>query len=379
MTRPLKLAYVGPAASVTFRRWVEWFAARKHEVTVLTVEPAPSPMFRQIDLRESRGPRRLGRVMSALRLGKELNRLCPDLVHVHYVRGLAWGAVRQVRCPVVATPWGSDVLEEQGAFKEWYSRPLTRGVLNRADLVTVHSAYMEERVRPLLESGRRVVRIGWGVDLTKFREGVGVGVLRRQWELRGDQPVLFSPRLGQRLYRHEGVIRAMPAILKKVPHAVLAIAEQFPDASYLAELRTLVGDLKLGPHVRFIGSVPYERMPAWFNLADAVVMMPESDGMPNSLLETMACGSVPVLAPLPQYREAVEHGVNGFLVEPDPSAISHAVIRAMSEPVLRREMAERNRTFAETCADQDKEMARMEGWYSRLIGGAAARTEPCAA
>lgn len=379
MTRPLKLAYVGPAASVTFRRWVEWFAARKHEVTVLTVEPAPSPMCRQIDLRESRGPRRLGRVMSAWRLGKELNRLRPDLVHVHYVRGLAWGALRQVRCPVVATPWGSDVLEEQGAFKEWYSRPLIRGVLNRADLVTVHSAYMEERVRPLIESGRRVARIGWGVDLTKFREGVGVGALRRQWELRGDQPVLFSPRLGRRLYRHERIIQAMPAILKKVPHAALAVAEQFPDVSYLAELRTLVGDLKLGPHVRFIGSVPYEQMPAWFNLADAVVMMPESDGMPNSLLETMACGSVPVLAPLPQYREAVEHGVNGFLVEPIPSAISHDVIRALSEPVLRREMAGRNRAFVETFADQDREMARMEGWYRRLAGLERESAEPCAA
>jgi glycosyltransferase involved in cell wall biosynthesis len=375
----LTLAYVGPAASVTFRRWAEWFAVRGHDVTVLTVEPDPSPSFRQIDLSESHGPRRAGRLLSAVRLGKALSRLQPDLVHVHYVRGLAWGSTWNVHSPLVVTPWGSDVLEEQGAFKEWYSRPLTRRVLNRADLVTVHSAYMEGRVRPLLNPGRMVARIGWGVDLTKFKGELGVGALRRQWELRGDQPVLFSPRLTQRLYRHERIIQAMPAVLKRIPEAVLIIAEHFPDTAYVAELRQLVASLKLTKQVRFVGSLSYEQMPLWFNLADATVMIPESDGMPNSLLEAMACGSVPVLAKLPQYREVVEHGSNGFLVEPDPSAISQAVIKAMAEPVLRREIGLRNRSVVEACADQAKEMTRMEGWYRRLAGRERERVEPCAA
>ncbi len=379
MTRGLKLAYVGPAASVTFRRWAEWFAAHGHDVTVLTVEPDPSPPFRQIDLSESRGPRWLGRVMSAVRLGQALRRLQPDLVHVHYVRGLAWGLSWNVQGPLVVSPWGSDVLEEQGAFKEWYSRPLTRRLLNRADLITVHSAYMERRVRPLLNSGQMVARIGWGVDLTAFKGELTVGALRRQWGLRGDQSVLFSPRLAQRLYRHERIIQAMPVVLKRVPEAVLVIAEHFPDPDYVQELKQLVAGLKLTDHVRFVGSLPYEQMPLWFNLADATVMVPVSDGMPNSLWEAMACGSVPVLAKLPQYRELVEPGVNGYLVEPEPAAISQAVIKAMTEPVLRREIAHRNRTVAEASADQNKEMARMESRYRQLAGRDRKRMEPCAA
>ena len=379
MTRALTLAFIGPAASVTFRRWVEWFAMRGHDVTVLTVEPHASPAFRQMDLSQTRGPRRIGRVISAVRLGRELARLQPDVVHAHYVRGFAWGAGWNLRAPLVVTPWGSDVLEEQGAFEEWYSRSLTRRVLNRANVVTVHSAYMEQRVRSLLNQGPTVVRIGWGVDLTRFKGELGVGQLRRQGGLRGDQPVLFSPRLMQRLYRHERIIQAMPAILKRVPEAVLVLAEHCPDVAYVEELKQLVEQLKLTTQVRFVGSLPYEQMPLWYNLADATVMVPESDGMPNSLLEAMACGSVPVVAKLPQYRGVVEPGVQGFVVEPESSAISQAVIKAMTEPVLRREMANRNRAWVETQADQNKEMARMERWYERLAGGEREQVESCAA
>lgn len=379
MTRALKLTYIGPAASVTFRRWAEWFTARGHDVTVLTVEPHASTAFRQIDLSETRGPRRVGRVISALRLTRALAQLQQDVVHAHYVRGLAWGVAWNQQAPLVVTPWGSDVLDEQGAFREWYSRGFTRRVLNRADLVTVHSAYMEQRVRPLLNQGQAVARIGWGVDLTRFKEELGVGQLRRQWGLRGDQPVLFSPRLMQRRYRHERIIQAMPAILKRVPEAVLVLAEHCPDPAYVEELKHTAARLRLSAQVRFIGSLSYEQMPLWYNLADATVMVPESDAMPNSLLEAMACGSVPVLASLPQYRELVESGVNGFVVDPEPSAIGQAVIRAMTEPVLRREIAHRNRALVEVHADQDKEMTRMESWYERLAGRGRGRVESCAA
>jgi glycosyltransferase involved in cell wall biosynthesis len=66
-----------------------------------------------------------------------------------------------------------------------------------------------------------------------------------------------------------------------------------------------------------VGSIPHAEMPLWQNLAEAVVMVPRSDGMPNSLLEAMACGAVPVLNRLPQYAELIRHGENGLFVDPD--------------------------------------------------------------
>ena len=140
--KALRLCFIGPADNVTTRRWVEWFASRGHEVTLLTVEPAETAQihgFRQIDLTMSWGGRKVGRLASAVRMAATLRRLKPDVVHVHYTRGLAWGLLLNRFHPYVVMPWGSDVLEEQGAFREWYSRRLTFAVLRRSNLLSIPS------------------------------------------------------------------------------------------------------------------------------------------------------------------------------------------------------------------------------------------------
>jgi glycosyltransferase involved in cell wall biosynthesis len=369
-----RLCFVGPAASVTFRRWADWFVVRGHEVTVLTVEPCEeSPaLFRQYDLSCRRSPRKAGRVLSAIRLATKVRQLGPDLVHVHYLRGLAWGLVLRRIHPCVVTPWGSDVLEEQGAFREWYARPLTRALLRRADVVTAHSGYMAARVHAL--SSRPIERIGWGVDLTRFRLGLRetpeARALRRRWSL-PDRQVILSPRLAQPFYNHHRLIQALPMVREKAPDAVAVIPEYCPDIDYARKLRRLADEMGMADHVRFPGSIPHQDMPLWLNIADVVVMLPESDGMPNSLLEAMACGAVPVLNRLPQYTELVNHGRNGLFVDPDGDLVG-ALVGALTDAELRRHIGGRNRALVEECADQDQEMRRMERIYRTLISRAAA-------
>ena len=363
----LRLCFIGPAENVTTRRWVEWFTARGHHTTVLTVEPTQEAHhFRQIDVRCTYGGQKIGRIISAARLAYVVRCLRPDVVHVHYLRGLAWGIPMIRFCPIVVTPWGSDVLEEQGAFKEWYSCALTKKVFASADLVAVHSKYMEGRIRPLLQNGMRVVRVGWGINLQVFKPGLDVETLRQRWKLDRDQLIIFSPRLAQPCYRHDIIIRAFSLIQRESPHAILVISEQFPDLDYLGKLRGLVSALNLEDHVRFTGSIPYSDMPLWMNLAHIMIMVPQSDGMPNTLWEAMACGALPVLNRLPQYAEVIEDGINGLLVKPEPADIARVILQAFANPELRANAGIRNRELVKIMADQDEEMARMEGWYQSL-------------
>jgi glycosyltransferase involved in cell wall biosynthesis len=365
--RPLSLCFIGPAENVTTRRWVEWFTARGHQTTVLTVEPTQEAhRFRQVDLTCSYGGRKVGRIVSAARLAYAVRRLRPDVVHAHYLRGLSWGIPLIRFCPIVVTPWGSDVLEEQGAFKEWYSCSLTKKVLASADLVAVHSKYMEGRIRPLLQKGARVVRIGWGIDLQTFKPGLDVETLRRRWNIGRDQQIIFSPRLAQPCYRQDLILRAFSLIQRERPHVVLAISEQFADVEYLSTLRSLVSALNLKDHVRFVGSILYSDMPRWMNLASIMVMVPQSDGMPNTLWEAMACGALPVLNRLPQYAEVIEDGMNGLLVQPEPEDMARVMLQALANPGLRAKAAIRNRELVKALADQNQEMIRMEGWYESL-------------
>ena len=367
----LHICYVGPAASITLRRWVKWFGARGHDVTVITVEPAELSLqaFRQINVNMPRWPHTIGRLLSAVRMAIAVRRLKPDVVHFHYLRGLAWGGPLTGYHPCVVTPWGSDVLEEQGAFRDWYSRKLTCRVLERADLVTVHSAYMEQRVRGLLPDTAPMARIGRGVNLEVFRPGWDVRPLRQRWHIGEDCRVIFSPRLAQPFYYHERVIRAIPAVSEKYSAVLLVIAEQFADPAYVADLRRLAKDLGVADRVKFVGAIPYHEMPLWLNLSEAVVMMPRSDGMPNTLLEAMACGTVPVLTRLPQYAELIKHGVNGFLVDPDEGDLAGPLISVLSNVGLREHISQQNRDTITREADQNREMSKMENWYEQLVAG----------
>lgn len=389
-TSRLRLCFIGPARAVPLQRWAEWFAARGHEVTVITVEPETSHArsFRQVDVSAPGVLGKPGRIFSSVRMVAALRRLNPDLVHAHYLRGLAWGLPLVGGCPCVATPWGSDVLEEQGAFREWYSRPLTRAVLRRADVVTVHSAFLEARLRPLMPPGRTLMRIGWGVDLKRFRPGVDTRPVRERWTIGDSRRVIFSPRLAQPFYRHELVIRAMPAVKDKISDALLVVAGHSADPGYVASLRRLASELGVEAHVQFTGPLEYSDMPGWMNLAEVTVMVPPSDGMPSTLLEAMACGSIPVLSRLPQYAELIEHGKNGFFVDAEGGGLAEALLAALADRAPRDNMARLNRARVIEEADQDREMERMEEQYQRMAkrgrsgvawsdAGSAAAAEEC--
>jgi len=372
MTR-LRLCFIGPAASISLRRWTEWFADRGHQCTVMTVEPAvpaQAVKFKQINLATSCWPRKIGRIVSVLKMIRCIRGLRPDLVHIHYLRGLTWGLLADMPHPCVVTPWGSDVLTDQGAYREWYSKDLTGRLLRRADLVTTHSRYMEAQVRALVSDVQPIVRVGWGVDLQRFRPNIDTESLRRRWGIQADQPVVFSPRLLQALYNHEYIIQALPRLRRAIPNVIVVFTDYFADLAYKHRLQRLASELDVTESIRFVGDVSHEEMPFWFNLAKAVTMMPASDGLPNSLLEAMACGVTPVLNELPQYDELVQDRVNGRRAVLDASILADVLVEVLRDDAFRAQCLVTNRGLMESVGDQDKEMGKMEGLYRGLVKSA---------
>lgn len=369
----LRLCFIGPAASISLRRWTDWFADRGHDCTIVTVEPAASDQitrFQQTDVTMSCWPRKLGRAVSALSMIRHIRRTKPDVVHVHYLRGLAWGLLASLPHPCVVTPWGSDVLPDQGAYREWYSKGLTGRLLRRADLVTTHSSYMEAQVRALVPDVRAIVHVGWGVDLQRFRPNIDTASLRRRWGIQADQPVVFSPRLLQPLYNHEYIIQTLPRLRRAIPNVIVVFTDYFADLAYKRRLQRLAADLNVTESIRFIGEVSHEEMPYWFNLATAVTMMPASDGLPNSLLEAMACGATPVLNGLPQYDELVQDRVNGRRAVLDASVLADVLVEVLQDDTFRAQCLVTNRGLMESVGDQQKEMGKMERLYRGLVKSA---------
>ena len=73
----------------------------------------------------------------------------------------------------------------------------------------------------------------------------------------------------------------------------------------------------------------------------------DSEGLPNVVLEAMACG-VPVIGSnIAGIAEAVEHARTGFLVPPaDPAAIAEAARRLLGDAALRNRLGSAARAVA---------------------------------
>ena len=98
-----------------------------------------------------------------------------------------------------------------------------------------------------------------------------------------------------------------------------------------------VEELDLADEVSFVGYVPAEELPWWYNAAAAFVYPSLYEGFGLPALEAMACGTPVVTSTTSSLPEVV--GQAGILVEPtDVAALTAALQRVLQEAALREQM-----------------------------------------
>ena len=63
------------------------------------------------------------------------------------------------------------------------------------------------------------------------------------------------------------------------------------DGPYLPELRRLIDSFGLSDRVRLLGSLPLPTIAQWMNAASVLCLPSYSEGVPNVILEALACGT----------------------------------------------------------------------------------------
>jgi len=368
----LRLCYVADLRSVHTQRWVSYFAQRGHSVTVLSPTRMELPGVKVHSIFWKPGLPKILQLANVVPILSVLRAVKPHVLHAHYVRVYGWLAALSYFKPLVITVWGGDILEDQGAFSDLFARKLTPFALRRAAAVTAHSKFLMKRVIELGKPESRVHMVGCpGVDRRQFKRGLNTDSLRRELDGAASEngPFILCTRLMDKLYNTETIIKTIPLVLEEVPGTKFIFSEYAGERAYILDMKALVKRLAVGASAIFLKTIPHERMPLFLNLAHVFVSIPDSDGMPQSLLEAMACGTVPVVSDLPQYSELIKNETNALVLpSKDAQALAKTIIRLLRDNALREKLS---RACVDTIVDgmdYEVEMQKMEKLYYELSG-----------
>lgn len=317
-------------------------------------------------------------LIEPVQLGALLRHWRIELVHAHYGFQSLLPLALPRRLPLVVTIMGGDVLPDQ-YYRGRFRPPLTNALLERANAITVKSDFLERavlRINPAWQP--KIERITWGIDTDSFRPDLPTGDLRAHLNLPAGALIFFDLRLAQPFYRKHIIMQAFARLPRTLP-AVLVVSEYRAEPAYLSHLHELAQASGVADRVRFVGGISHEHMPLYLALADIAVAIPPSDGMPQSLYESMACGAYPIMGDLPQYAEVLQNGVNGTLIPltDDDNAqietLAAAMQAAAENPTMREAVAQQNRAQIVALADRKAETAKMNTIYARLLDAAPPR------
>ena len=138
-----------------------------------------------------------------------------------------------------------------------------------------------------------------------------------------------------RLSEEKGVrelAAAAPMILERVDGARLFI---FGDGPLRPVVEAEMASDGLGQRVQLFGEVPRESIPLCLNELALLVLPSHSEGLPNVVLEAMACGTPVVATPVGGVPDVIRDGETGFIVaDGSPQGIARGVLRALAHPGL---------------------------------------------
>ncbi|MGH8577912.1 MAG: glycosyltransferase family 4 protein [Gammaproteobacteria bacterium] len=375
VSRTLRFLHVGNGRAAKIKAIVDAFLTRGHEIHMVPIPPIEGGWegVTWHCLTTPPVPGQAKVLARLLQVRHLVRRLRPDVVHAHNAWGPGWYGAFAGLHPLVIHAYGGDLLPEQYRGRSALQRRLTSWACRSADRVIVTGKHMIEASTGLGIRRERLTVLPRGVDLEHYRPGLDTAELRERLGLGDATPVILSPRyqVDERLYNLDTVIDAFVAVRERLPRAVCVQLYDPVREEGRSRLEKAAAERGLGAGYRLVPTVDNTMMPLFYNIADAVVSVPSSDGFPVTVLEASACGAPLVVSSLPYCKEWFVDGENGLLVPVrDAKALAEAVLAAGTDPDLRQRLGAAGRRLVEEHADYRRCMDGLEAIYRDLLAKA---------
>jgi glycosyltransferase involved in cell wall biosynthesis len=160
------------------------------------------------------------------------------------------------------------------------------------------------------------------------------------------------------------LLQAWHLVHKEAPQARLIIVGT---GSLQSQLERMAEALSIADNVEFAGL--QSDIPAQLRRGNLAVLPSRWEGMPNALLEAMACGLACVATRVSGSEDIIQHEVNGLLVEPeDYQGLAQAILTLLRDPALIQEYGRAARQTIEQRYSFEQVIDRYIELYQRIAG-----------
>lgn len=258
-----------------------------------------------------------------------------------------------------------------------YARPLSHRLglwltRERFDVMIANSeAGRRFNLRTQRLDGRRIVVVRNGVDTDYFAPR-DTAALRAELGIPAGAPVIGMVAAFKRQKRHADFFALAQCVARRFPAArFLCVGEPLRDnhqgaGDYHDEMRRRIAALDLSDRFSFLGR--RSDMPEIYSLCDATVLPSEHEGVPNVLLESMACGVPPVATDVADNAFVVRDRETGFITRVgDVESQVSRVCRLIEDAELRRGMGAAGRRWVQTEFSVETMVRRTEAVYLDVL------------
>ena len=262
------------------------------------------------------------------------------LIHEGYV-----GAIVKQRTgiPLVSIALGDDV-------HAWPEKnpgliPFLKQTLYKSDLLLANSNALARDTEKWADRDHPVTvqTMYQGIDLVKFKP-LGEPDLKAEIRL---QFGLDEPKHYLLCVATPVALKGWLNLLDSIQHLkhkfidwqllIVAPKRNAPDALDLegeAEKRNIAG------FVKYMGSVPHNKMPSLMQAVDAFVLPSHNEGLSNAVIEAMATGLPVIATDVGGHNEFISHRENGILIKPNnTNELIEALGKVVSTESYRSEIA----------------------------------------
>ena len=107
------------------------------------------------------------------------------------------------------------------------------------------------------------------------------------------------------------------------------------DGPLFSSIRELIETSDLSKRVTLLGWISHEKLPECLNELKLLVLPSYSEGLPNIILEAMACGTPVLATPIGSIPDVIKDGVTGFIMANNsPECIAENITRALEHSKL---------------------------------------------